>query len=107
MLDISCTCNIVPVIMIYLICLTLITLFIFKYILKPKEKDLTGQVVLVTGGANGLGKELCTAFARFGCKIAVVDLDLINAEKTVQEMLAEGVCTEARAYKVYFCAYIQ
>lgn len=67
---------------------------------KPKEKDLIGQVVLVTGGANGLGKELCARFARLGCKIAVADLDLTNAEKTVQEILDKGICKAAQAYKV-------
>lgn len=71
-----------------------------KFLLNLRKKNVTGQVVLVTGGANGLGKELCLGFARLGCKIAVVDLDLENAEKTVKEILAEGVCTHARAYKV-------
>lgn len=88
--------------MLLLICLGLLTFFVAKYLFRSKEKDLSGQVVLVTGGANGLGKEMCKKFARLGCKLAVADLDLANAEKTVKEILAKGACKEAHAYKVIF-----
>lgn len=88
--------------MLLLLGLGLITVFALKYFFATQPKDLTGQTVLVTGGANGLGKELCMRFARLGCKLAVADLDLDNAKKTVKEILAKGVCKEAWAYKVCF-----
>tara|TARA_B110000003_G_scaffold205521_1_gene204361 strand:- start:177 stop:977 length:801 start_codon:yes stop_codon:yes gene_type:complete len=37
--------------------------------------DFKDKVVLVTGGANGIGRALCQQFARAGAKVAVVDLE--------------------------------
>src|SRR5690242_9925516 len=42
--------------------------------------QVAGKVVVVTGGANGIGKALCEAFHKAGAsKIVVVDLDGNNA----------------------------
>src|SRR3982074_3274179 len=43
--------------------------------------QVTGKVVVVTGGANGIGRALCEAFHRAGAaRVVVVDLDLTGAE---------------------------
>jgi len=43
-------------------------------------------VAMVTGGARGIGKAIAAALAADGAKVAVVDLDLANAEATAAEL---------------------
>jgi 3-oxoacyl-[acyl-carrier protein] reductase len=47
---------------------------------------LGGKVAMVTGGARGIGKAISAALAADGARIAVVDLDLANAEATAAEL---------------------
>jgi NAD(P)-dependent dehydrogenase (short-subunit alcohol dehydrogenase family) len=49
-----------------------------------KIKD---KIILVTGGANGIGKGLCERFAREGAeKVIVTDIDEANANLTAKEI---------------------
>lgn len=47
---------------------------------------LDGKSVIVTGGAGGIGREVCLAFAAAGSRVAVVDLDQSGAEAVVAEL---------------------
>lgn len=49
-------------------------------------RGLDGKVVLVTGGAGGIGAALCRRFAAEGCKLAVFDLDAAGAERVAREV---------------------
>ena len=72
---------------------------VVKNILFPgRTKNITGQCAFVTGGANGLGREICLRLAKEGCNVAVTDIDVENAEKTALDVKLLGV--NAKAYKL-------
>jgi meso-butanediol dehydrogenase / (S,S)-butanediol dehydrogenase / diacetyl reductase len=49
-----------------------------------------GKVVIVTGGAGGIGSAACRAIAAEGGKIVVADLDATAAESVAAEITATG-----------------
>ena len=51
-----------------------------------EQMRLDGKRGFVTGGARGIGKCTATAFAEAGADLAIVDLDLVEAEKTAGEI---------------------
>lgn len=44
------------------------------------------QIVIVTGGANGLGKAIATAFVQNGASVAIVDINLDAAQSCAAEL---------------------
>ena len=48
------------------------------------------KVVIVTGGAGGIGSAACRAIAAEGGKIVVADLDATAAESVAAEITADG-----------------
>ncbi len=58
----------------------------------------TGQVILVTGAARGIGQELCRSFARRGAKIGLLDRDKTKLEAFADELRQAGTqCAAAVA----------
>jgi len=50
----------------------------------------SGQVALVTGGANGIGRATAQAYAAEGLKVVVSDVDVAGGEGTVQLIREAG-----------------
>jgi NAD(P)-dependent dehydrogenase (short-subunit alcohol dehydrogenase family) len=60
--------------------------------------DLSGKTALVTGGAEGMGKEVCRYLTAAGASVAVADINVPWAEQTAREIGESG--GKARAYSV-------
>ncbi len=52
---------------------------------------LAGQVALVTGGATGIGKEICRVLGAHGARIVMASRTRENLAAAVDELRAEGV----------------
>ena len=52
---------------------------------------LDGKTALVTGGAQGIGEGYCFALGEAGAKIAVVDINLPQAEETAHRLQEKGI----------------
>ena len=52
--------------------------------------DLTGRVVVITGGGKGIGKVYSQEFARAGAKVVAADIDAAAAEAVAKSIVAEG-----------------
>ncbi|WP_067475005.1 SDR family oxidoreductase [Nocardia amamiensis] len=57
--------------------------------------DLRGKTVLVTGAAQGIGRELDILLHRRGAEIALVDIDLVAARATASELGERALAVEA------------
>ena len=60
--------------------------------------NIQGLAALVTGGGSGLGEATARELARLGAKVAVLDINLANAEK-----VAADICTAQAAGAALAC----
>ncbi|GAB3484703.1 SDR family oxidoreductase [Amycolatopsis cihanbeyliensis] len=51
-----------------------------------QPRTLRGKVIVVTGGAQGIGATTVGALVRRGARVAIGDLDLVRAEKAAAEL---------------------
>ncbi|XP_001947928.2 short-chain dehydrogenase/reductase family 16C member 6 [Acyrthosiphon pisum] len=67
-----------------------ILLAILKKFIPVKPKCVKGEVVLITGAARGIGRELATRFGKLGAKVACVDIDELENDETAQIIKNRG-----------------
>lgn len=85
---------------IMLICEPFIAIWLFLFPAKTANgKNISGQVALVTGSANGLGRAIAFRLAQENCNIAVADINYKSAVRTANE-IKEKFRVKAEAYKV-------
>lgn len=60
--------------------------------------ELKGQVIIITGGASGIGHQTALQLAAKGADLIIADFNLEGAEQVVKQVTASGV--KAFAYKV-------
>ena len=53
-------------------------------------ESLRDKVAVVTGGASGIGRELCRSFARAGARVVVADVDDARMAETVAAVKQDG-----------------
>uniref|UniRef100_A0ABM5G4I8 Epidermal retinol dehydrogenase 2-like n=1 Tax=Pogona vitticeps TaxID=103695 RepID=A0ABM5G4I8_9SAUR len=63
------------------------------------KKKVAGQTVLVTGSANGIGRQIALNFARLGAVLVLWDIDEEGNEKTAKLIRSNG----AQAVHTYKC----
>ena len=69
--------------------------------------DFTGQVVLVTGGATGLGLAIAQAFGRAGATVALNDLLPERTEQAAADLRAAGISCRGFAADVRDAAAVR
>ncbi len=61
---------------------------LYKLSQAPPEKELARRIVLVTGGASGIGRAAALRLAAEGAHVVVADLDAAGARKVADEVMA-------------------
>lgn len=59
--------------------------FMRYYYLLPK-KNLKGEHVMITGGGNGIGRELAIQLAKVGTKISIAEINIAAANETKESL---------------------
>ena len=72
---------------VYHMSLRFVKLFIPQ---KMLEKNISGQVVLVTGGGSGIGRLMCLRFARLGATVVTWDINKAGNQETADMVNNEG-----------------
>lgn len=62
----------------------------YLLVVPPEEKDVSKDIVLVTGSGHGIGRELAIQYAKTGAKVVCVDINEKGNNDTVKEVKSRG-----------------
>lgn len=51
---------------------------VYQWFILPPQKCVKNKLVVITGGAKGLGKELAIQFTQLGAVVAILDIDEVS-----------------------------
>ncbi|CAG9796331.1 unnamed protein product [Diatraea saccharalis] len=57
---------------------------LYKWILPSEPKDVSEDVILITGAGHGMGREVALRFGRLGATVVCVDINAANNEETAK-----------------------
>ncbi|MCB1088140.1 MAG: SDR family NAD(P)-dependent oxidoreductase, partial [Verrucomicrobiae bacterium] len=64
------------------------------------ENRFENQIAVVTGGADGIGRQIAGRLAREGARVTLFDVDAAKAEAACGAFSAEGLTVDARVVDV-------
>ena len=70
---------------------------LYKLTLLPKDRELAGKVVLVTGAASGIGRAIAERFSEEGAHVVVTDVDASLAETVARGIVEKQGLRRATA----------
>ena len=73
---------------------------LYKLSLLPREKELAGRVVLVTGGGSGIGRAIAIRLAAEGAHVVVTDIDGKAADAVCSSIVAANGLRRSIAVKM-------
>jgi len=62
--------------------------------------SLQGKRVIITGGGSGIGKAISKTFAQNGATVHILELKLVSAQETVEEITNDGGMVQAHECNV-------
>jgi NAD(P)-dependent dehydrogenase (short-subunit alcohol dehydrogenase family) len=63
--------------------------------------DVNGKRAIITGGAQGFGREFGIRLAGSGCRICLADLDEVKGEETKKEIQRRFNLKDDRCLKIF------
>lgn len=63
---------------------------VFRLLVPKQKKNVANSVVVVTGAARGLGREMARIFAGLGAKVVLLDIDQARNNETAKAIRSEG-----------------